>query len=300
MLRQIPRRSLQLMRRVRHLSSSPDAQPPYRNFYGDLSQYLKRVLDRKDQLKRYLDHCVFPPSNWTLRNYYLYAQLQLPPKTEIDAVEFLDGARFACDRILRAMHSPELIDFATANAPFNSPAIADEMEQMFESTCHQGQLLPCTRRLGLGVPSQELKELDFTNVYLSGVKLDRPTRAYLKTEEKLRAVALQAIAEQQHKLRQMSERPNIMEMMSDLSSIKKKMASVEMEPEDGSETLERLQLRALFRTTQTVEAVSAMTSERVAVKSDVKTTLCFESFVTNPEDVDWQIVQMNQFGRVVS
>ncbi|KAF1780517.1 hypothetical protein GQ600_15668 [Phytophthora cactorum] len=280
MLRQVPRRSLQLMRRVRHFSSSPDAHPR--------PQLLRRLIavpqagfGSEGPIEAIPGpHCL-PSEQLDAPNYYLYAQLQLPSKTEIDAVEFLDGARFACDRILRAMHSPELIDFATANAPFRPAS-------------------PSHKETRTGSAQSRVEGARLYRVYLSGVKVDRPTRAYLKTEEKLRAVALQAIAEQQHKLRQMSERPNITEMMSDLSSIKKKMESVEMEPEDGSETLERLQLRALFHTTQTVEAVSAMTSERVAVKSDVKTTLCFESFVTNPEDVDWQIVQMNQFGRVVS
>ncbi|ETI48499.1 hypothetical protein F443_07472 [Phytophthora nicotianae P1569] len=150
MLRQIPRRSLQLTRRVQHFSSPPDAQPPSRNFYDDLSQYVKRVLDRSDQLKRYEEHNVFPPNNWAFRNYYLYAQLQLPSKTEIDAVEFLDGAKFACDRVIRAMHSPELMDFASDKAP--KPPIADEMEQMFEPTCYQAQFLLAQRDLDWECP----------------------------------------------------------------------------------------------------------------------------------------------------
>ncbi|ETP46225.1 hypothetical protein F442_07488 [Phytophthora nicotianae P10297] len=301
MLRQIPRRSLQLTRRVQHFSSPPDAQPPSRNFYDDLSQYVKRVLDRSDQLKRYEEHNVFPPNNWAFRNYYLYAQLQLPSKTEIDAVEFLDGAKFACDRVIRAMHSPELMDFASDKAP--KPPIADEMEQMFEPTCYQAQFLPRAKRLGLGVSSLELKELDFTGVYLSGVKLERVTRAMLKAEEKLRAVALQAIAEQKQTMKQMrtvGEKQNTAELLSLLSSVQEKLESVEVEPNDDSETFERLQLSTLIRTTQTVEVVSEKTAERITVKSDVKTMMCFESFVTDLQDVDWQIMKMNQFGRVVS
>ncbi|KAG7376550.1 hypothetical protein PHYPSEUDO_013151 [Phytophthora pseudosyringae] len=292
-LRPSPRRSPQLSRRTQHFSSSPSPGPPSPTFYDELSQYVKRVVDRKDQLTRYQEHSVFPPSNWTVLNYFLYAQLQLPSKTELDAVEFLNGARFACDRVVRAMHAQELLDFAAGNGP--RPEIADEVERMFDPMCFQRQFLPRARRLAVGVTRLELKELDFSGVYLSGVACERTTRANLKTEEKLRAAVKQAIV----KKRKTNERPIGM-AVPDLSAIKETMASIQTEQGDDSEILERLQLSALFRTTQTVEAVSAKTAERVAVKTDVKTTLRFESLVTEPDDVDWRIVSMNQFGRVVS
>ncbi|GMF14232.1 unnamed protein product [Phytophthora lilii] len=266
--------------------------------YDELSSYVKRVVERAAELDRYREHSVSPPDNWTLRNYWLYAQLQLPAKTQIDAVEFLTGARFACDRVIRAMHSQELIDYAADNAP--RPPVADELAQMFEPTCFQRLLLPRVRRLGVGVSELQLKELDFSGVYLSGVECQRTTRANLRAEETLRTVVGETIAE---KHKQLKARPNVMEVVSDLNAIKEKLEkSVDKSggAEDDAHVVERMRLNALFNTTQTVEAVSAKTTERVAVKTVVKTTLCFESLVTEPEDVDWRIVKMNQFGRVVS
>jgi hypothetical protein len=291
------RRSPRAVRLARGFSSSPDTPP---SFYDDLSGYVNRVLSRTDQLERYREHSVFPSSNWTLHNYYLYAQLQLPSKTEIDAVEFLNGARFACDRVLRAMHSQELMEFAADNGP--RPELANEMEQMLDPTCYQRLFLPRVRRLGVGVSSLELKELDFTGVYLRGVHCNRTTRANLRAEEALRAVVGDTIAQKQ-KDRPKNERPNVMDVVSDLSDIKEKLAKTvdksTTEPED-EEIVERLRLDALFHTTQKVEAVSAKTSERYTVTTNVKTRLSFESLVTEPDDVDWRIVTMNQLGRVVS
>ncbi|EEY60891.1 uncharacterized protein PITG_13651 [Phytophthora infestans T30-4] len=295
MIREVARRAVSLPRCIRHFSSSPDVQPPSPTA---LSQYVKRILDRTDQLRRYQENDVFPPSNWQLRNCYLYALLQQPTKTEIDAVEFLEGAKFASECVIRAMHSQDLIDFAGEKAP--RPPLADEMEQMFESMCYQVQFLPRVKRLGLGVSSLELRELDFTGVHLSGVSFKRPTRATLKTEEKLLAVGKQAMAQQKQKMKEMGGRPNFAELMSGFRSVKEQLESVEMEPHDGSETLERLQLSTLIHTKQTVEAVSAKTAERIAVKTEVKTLMCFESLVTDPQDVDWQITRMKQYGRVVS
>ncbi|EGZ06470.1 hypothetical protein PHYSODRAFT_319834 [Phytophthora sojae] len=292
-----------LRRHARFFSSSPSPPPTPSTptFYDDLSLYLKRVVDRSHQLTRYSEHSVFPPSNWTLSNYLLYAQLQLPSKTEIDAVEFLTGARFACDRVIRAMHSQELVDYAADNAP--RPQQADEMEKMFEPTCYQRLFLPRVRRLGGGVSSLQLTELDFTGVYLSGVTCQRTTRANLKAEETLRAVVGETIAQKQRE-KQLKDggRPNVMEVVSDLSDIKHKLQKSRDSSDDSQDeaVVERLQLDALFHTTQTVEAVQAKTAERVTVTTDVKTTLSFESLVTEPEDVDWRIVKMNQMGRVVN
>lgn len=93
-----------------------------------------------------------------------------------------------------------------------------------------------------------------------------------------------------------------MEVVSDLSDIKHKLQKSRDSSDDSQDeaVVERLQLDALFHTTQTVEAVQAKTAERVTVTTDVKTTLSFESLVTEPEDVDWRIVKMNQMGRVVN
>ncbi|KAJ8561722.1 hypothetical protein ON010_g7957 [Phytophthora cinnamomi] len=125
------------------------------------------------------------------------------------------------------------------------------------------------------------------------------TRANLRTNEALRAVVRETIAQKQREKQLKDGRPNVMEVVSDLSDIKDKLQnSKRSEPGDDT-VVERLRLDALFDTTQTVEAVQAKMSERVTVTTDVKTTLCFESLVTDPEDVDWRIINMNQMGRVV-
>ncbi|KAL3656724.1 hypothetical protein V7S43_018388 [Phytophthora oleae] len=288
-----PRRSLRPLQRAQHFSSST----PPSNAYDEISQYVKRVIDRKDQLKRYQDYSVFPPSNWSLHNYYLYANLQLPSKTEIDAVEFLNGARFACDRVIRAMHANQPIDLSSDHQ------IDADIEQMFDPLCYQKDFLPRFRGLAMGSSSIELKELDFTGVYLGGVSCERTTRANIKMEEKLRAVLSETLVEK-HKLKQLNQLKgelSVKKVVEDVSAIKEKLESeLETSLEDEEEVLERLQLTALLHTTQSVEAVSAQTSQRQTVKSDVKMTLRFESLVTEPNDVDWRIIKLKQFRRITS
>ncbi|KAL4092958.1 hypothetical protein PRIC1_011947 [Phytophthora ramorum] len=291
LLRCAPRLPLRAARRF----SSSTPTPPSSSFYDELSQYVKRVVDRSHQFARYRDHRVFFPSNWTLNNYFQYAQLQLPSKTEIDAVDFLTGAKFACDRVIRSMHSPQLVSFAAGNGP--KPSIAYDMEEMFDSTCYERQFLPRVRRLGVGASDLRLTELDFTGVYLDGVHCQRTTRGNLKAEEALRTVVKETMAEK-HKMKQ---RPSVMEVVSDLSAIKEKLNKSKVnESEDDDDVVERLRLDALFYTVQTVETVSSKTAQKVAVKTEVKTTLCFESLVTEPDDVDWRVVRMDKLGRLLS
>ncbi|KAG1705674.1 hypothetical protein DVH05_003375 [Phytophthora capsici] len=280
------RRCLRLPQRLQHFSSSPLSS-------DGLSQYVRRVLDRKDQLKRYEDHNVFPPNNWSLHNYYLYAQLQLPSKTEIDAVEFLDGVRFAGDRVIRSMHANQPIDLSS------DCQIDTDIEQMFDSLCFQKDFLPRVRRLGVAASSIELKELDFTGVYLAGVSCERTTRFNIKMEEKLRTV-LSEMLKEKHRMNQLNGELSVKKVLDDVSAVQQKVESELETSSDDEEEVERLQLTALLRTTQSVEAVSAQTAEKQTVTSDVKTMLRFESLVTEPSDVDWRIIKLKQIGRVTS
>ncbi|KAF4325503.1 hypothetical protein BBO99_00001996 [Phytophthora kernoviae] len=297
--------SQQVIRRVKHFSS--DSSP---GIFESTRGYVNRCIQRTDQMERYREHSMFPPDNSWLHNYLLYAQLQLPAKTEIDAVEFLNGARFACEQVMTNLYSAEFLDYAGAISKategaetVSKPPVAEEMEAMFEPVFYHYQLLRHAARLRLRYSHIEFQKLDFTGVYLSGVKCQRLTVADLKREQTTGAVIGESVTGLQLKLRDEKNRAevNAWDVLGELSSVGKKVEKkLAVNPEDETTKVERLQLKALFNIEQSVETISVDNVKHVVTESQVACRMRFVSLVTEPEDVDWRIDRMNQTGRVLS
>lgn len=260
-------------------------------------------------MERYHQHSVFPPENSWLQNYLLYAKLQQPMKTEIDAVEFLNGARFACEKVMTSLYSEEFLTYAGefVNAQDHEsvpkPPVAEEMEGMFEPMFYHYQLLRHAARLRLRYKHIEFKKLEFTGVYLSGVKCQNVTLADLKREQTTGEVLGESVTELQMKLRDEKAKAdvNAWDVLGELRSIGKRVEQqLTVSPEDESTFVERLRLSALFNIEQTVETITADNARHLLTESSVACTMRFGSLVTEPEDVEWRIGRMNQTGRVLN
>lgn len=66
-----------------------------------------RVLGRASELQRYQKAGVFPPDDSWLANMIGFVTLNIPQRTQIDAVEFIKGAKHACKAQLTAINSLE-------------------------------------------------------------------------------------------------------------------------------------------------------------------------------------------------
>ncbi|RLN36897.1 hypothetical protein BBJ28_00008119 [Nothophytophthora sp. Chile5] len=113
-------RSVSLQHQQRFASSSstpPDGEqqqdwPPAGSFQ-EISATFTKVRARKDVLRAYKDQGVFAPSSLgVLADWLMFYHLNRPQRTQLDVVEFLEGARQALETTMMAMHSREFADYA--------------------------------------------------------------------------------------------------------------------------------------------------------------------------------------------
>ncbi|RLN94373.1 hypothetical protein BBJ28_00011205 [Nothophytophthora sp. Chile5] len=283
---------------LQHFSSSSQSKPSLLDGAEGLMQFANRNMERVGQMERYREHSVFPPKNMMLQNFLLFTKLQLPTNTEIDAVEFLNGARFACDLAVNTMYSHEFVNFAVG-AISESPA-AEKMKAGLSPACYEAFLFAMKQTSKTG-NRFTLTNLEIKGVYLYGVDWDRMTLADLKREEAIEAFNRAEVAElereeEQEEATRRGEASPSLSKNEEVSASASAMASVDepvanIEPADETTMVERLRLDVLLDTVEHLEVVAADGGEQTMAKN-ASAVWRFESLVTQPEDVDWRIVSV--------
>ncbi|RLN36902.1 hypothetical protein BBJ28_00008122 [Nothophytophthora sp. Chile5] len=253
-------------------------------------------MERVGQMERYREHSVFPPKNMMLQNFLLFTKLQLPTNTEIDAVEFLNGARFACDLAVNTMYSHEFVNFAVG--AISESLAAEKMKAGLSPACYEAFLFAMKQTSKTG-NRFTLTNLEITGVYLYGVEWDRMTLADLKQEEAIEAFNRAEVAELEREEEQEATRRAEAGEASPSSSRNEEasvMAAatepvVNIEPADETTMVERLRLDVLLDTVEHLEVVAGDGGEQTMAKNS-SAVWRFESLVTQPEDVDWRIVSV--------
>ncbi|KAF1785362.1 hypothetical protein GQ600_18923 [Phytophthora cactorum] len=217
-----------------------------------IMQFANRSVERvTTQMERYREHSVFPPSNWMLHNYLLFTKLQLPTNTEIDAVDFLNGARFACDFAVNTMYSTEFVNFATG-AISESPA-AEKMKSGLSETCYDAFLFAMkqTSKTETG-----LRSSNWTSTW------DRMSLAELKQEEALEAYNRAQVVElekQEEKEGKVEDTEKVVvNPMEDIS------------PEDHATMIERLRLDVQLDAVEHLEVVTAEAADQLLEKTRLR------------------------------
>ena len=224
-----------------------------------------------------------------LQNYFLFTKLQLPTNVEVDAVEFLNGARFACDLAINTMYSNEFVNFA--NGVVSESAAAEKMQAGLSQTCYKAFLFAMQQTSKSG-NRFSLKQLDINGVYLYDVNWDRMSLAEMKQEEALEALT----RSQRVELDQLEEKKKDGERDEDPNVSHETIPSVGSQtakttPEDHTTMIERLQLDVLLETVEHLEVVSADLADQVLEKKS-SAVWRFESLVTQPDNLDWRIVSV--------
>lgn len=248
-------------------------------------QFANRTKERSSQIERYREHSVFPPSNWELQNFILFSKLQLPTNTEIDAVEFLNGARFACDLAVNTMYSREFVNFAVG-AISESPA-AEKMREGLSPGCFEAFLFAMKETSKSG-KRFTLKQLDINGVYLYDINWDRMSLAELKQEEALEAYNRAQVAELEEELSRSEEERAVRDNQEE-KRVVSPMADIQ--PEDHSTIIERLRLDVLLDSVEHLEVATPEAGDQT-IANNSSAIWRFESLVTQPEDVDWRIVSV--------
>ncbi|KAG3237684.1 hypothetical protein PI124_g17326 [Phytophthora idaei] len=102
---------------------------PLKSALGTLYTACQRVMDNTDRLAKYEKELqLFPADTNPASLWWTMVQLHMPQKTEIELVEFLEGAKMAAKTQLKAVNSKEFAEFAEFAAGLTSEsAVADEL-----------------------------------------------------------------------------------------------------------------------------------------------------------------------------
>lgn len=248
--------------------------------------FVARCRDRMDIMDRYANANVFPPSNFSVYNYILFNKLQLPTNTEIDAVEFLNGAQFACDLTMHTMYSREFVNFATG-AITESPA-AEKLKTGLSAACFDAFVFAMQETSKAGTVFL-LKQLDFNGAYLSNAYWDRMSLADLKSEQALDELARAQLA--RFDAEQASADKDGLGIDDSAKLAEQESVIAKIAPEDHTVMVERMRLDVQFNIKEYLD-VTTPESPVQSIERESAPVWRFESMVTQPEDVDWRIVSV--------
>ncbi|GMF14237.1 unnamed protein product [Phytophthora lilii] len=115
---------------IRSFSSSTDNDefPQFERGYDLAAGLWHRCYQRLPKLQEYQEKEVFVDSLNSLAQVWLFIQLQLPQKTSVDLLEFVEGARLATEANLRTMNCVEFPEFL-AEKENGSSEVADSLQQ---------------------------------------------------------------------------------------------------------------------------------------------------------------------------
>lgn len=257
----------------RAMQFSSSSKPTIFDGLEGLSQYYTRCSERVASFEKYEQSGVFPPSSFRMSNFFLFTKLQLPPSTEIDAVDFLNGAQFACDLAMHTMYSREFINFA-CGAVSESKA-ANHLKRGLSAECYDAFLFAMNETSKSG-NTFDLTQLDINGVYLVGVDWERLTLAEYKAEQ---LVATPSQTE-----------PSEGGTTAMASNIEIEEPE-EIVPADHQTVVERMRLDVLFETKEHLD-VQTVDGQDQTIARESSAVWRFESLVTTPDDIDWKIVSV--------
>ncbi|GAB9473280.1 hypothetical protein Gpo141_00010435 [Globisporangium polare] len=257
-------------------SSSSSAKPTIFDGLEGLSQYYTRCTERISTFEKYEQSGVFPPSSFRMSNFFLFTKLQLPPSTEIDAMDFLNGAQFACDLAMHTMYSREFINFACG--AISESKAANHLKRGLSAESYDAFLFAMNETSKSG-NTFDLTQLDINGVFLVGVDWERLTLADYKAEQ---LVATPSQAE-----------PTEGEAAgaAKVSKIETTEEPEEIVPADHQTVVERMRLDVLFETKEHLD-VQTSDGQDQTIARESSAVWRFESLVTTPDDIDWKIVSV--------
>ncbi|KAF1328560.1 hypothetical protein FI667_g6791, partial [Globisporangium splendens] len=247
--------------RIRGAHRSFSSSPEFERGLSGVMNVFNRVVDRATRFQQYQEQHVFPPDDSSITNMLAFVTLQIPQRTEIDAVEFLEGARHACCAHLEAIHSLEFGEHVGGGG---------------RSACTQADLLKAYCTPG------------FYKTAKANVKLTHAMRNLIL---ELQGVAIESI----HLKRAEYARLTAQEYEDEVNAEKN---APMLWSEDAN--MERLQLHVDVDTVENVKMNYFKRNEVRFVQQQNAYRWIFESKVTRPEDVDWRIAAIYRVsGRVV-
>ncbi|KAF4033934.1 hypothetical protein GN244_ATG14143 [Phytophthora infestans] len=235
---------------TRRYSSQPDNQKRPAEGFQEVLDTLARVRDRKGLLEEYKTHGVFAPSSMSwLANWLMFYHLNRPQHTQLDLVDFIQGAKYAMGATMTAMYSNEFADYVAREAEAPGPLkpdceSAEMVERSLETVSYKAFKSFVLQSASAGVRA-EMKKIEVHSAHLMSVQYERVAKR---------------------------------------STTNSSGATVLGVPVD-----ERLKLAVLFDITERVSMTLPDSDDAEEIARSNKAIWQFESVVTKPEDIDWII-----------
>ncbi|KAK1942355.1 hypothetical protein P3T76_005854 [Phytophthora citrophthora] len=236
-------------------SSNGGKTPTLSNHFAFAAGFAHRVLFRTglNKLFEYQEKGVFADTVGEVRHCMMFVQLHLPQRTNIDLLEFVEGAKMATEANLRAMNSVEFPEFL-ANKPRSSSEVADTIKQ-YTTPVHYN-------KMALQVKKNYLHRHFY--IQCEGVEIEKA---------QLAKVAFARLTEKQY------------QDLVEFHKLSKGTASPEA-------IIEYLRLTVDVSTVENLDIVNLNGKTRHVQHQNVY-RVAFESKVTDPEEVDWRIDSMH-------
>lgn len=203
---------------------------------------------------------MFPPDDSAITNMLGFVTLQVPQRTQIDAIEFLEGAKHACKAQLTAINSLEFGKY-----------MGGEVKECASATLLKSYCTP-----------------GFYQTAMANVKLTYTMRNLIFESQ---GIAIESIHLKSADYARLTER----EYNDEVTSVRN---APMLWSEDAS--IERMKLHLDVTTVENVKMNYFKRKEERFVQQQNAYRWIFESKVNRPEDLDWRIAAIYRVsGRVV-
>ncbi|KAG7388209.1 hypothetical protein PHYBOEH_007998 [Phytophthora boehmeriae] len=164
---------------LRHFaSSSPpqDSDPPIG--LQEILTTLSKVKARKDVFQKYKQQDVFAPSGMSwLANWLMFYHLNRPQQTQLDLIEFLEGAKYAMEATMTAMYSREFADYVRREAAAPGAlqpdcATAEMVQRSLESVSYEAFKAFVLQSSSVGIRA-EMQKIEMHSAHLLSVQYQR-------------------------------------------------------------------------------------------------------------------------------
>ncbi|KAG3194995.1 hypothetical protein PC128_g8854 [Phytophthora cactorum] len=234
----------------RQFSSPPNGHDVPPEGFQEVLDTLARVRARKELFEEYKSQCVFAPSSMSwLANWLMFYHLNRPQSTQLDLIEFIQGAKYAMETTMTAMYSREFADYVARDAEAPGPLqpdceTAEMVERSLETVSYEAFKSFVLQSASAGIRA-EMKKIEVHSAHLLSVQYERVAKR------------------------------------STTNSSGAKVLGVPVD--------ERLKLAVLFDITEHVSMTMPDSPDAEEIARQNKAIWQFESKVTMPEDIDWII-----------
>lgn len=232
----------------RQFSSSPRFERGFKGLYS-LHQ---RCSSRFDQFDAYSERGVFAPAMNVFQRMLVFLQLQLPAETQVDAVEFLEGAKAAAQLQLEATNSTDLPRFLSGEEEQSESA--DRLQAFCTPGFYNTAALQVKRNYKQRGCVIECRQMAVESAHLRFVDYNRVTEAQYREEVEFMKLPPPGWAE--------------------------------------DATIERMRLHVDVATVEDLAIHYLDKQQTLLVQQQNLHRFIFESRVTAPEDVDWRVANV--------